>query len=34
AMHAPSARMSLNDAIGHIPKLKIAAIDLVELIQE
>jgi len=34
AMHAPSARMSLNDAIGHIPKLKVAAIDLVELIHE
>jgi DNA-binding IclR family transcriptional regulator len=34
AMHAPSARMSLNDAISHIPKLKIAAVDLVELIQE
>jgi len=34
AMHAPTARMSLSDAINHIPKLKNAAADLVDLIQE
>ncbi|MBL4670958.1 MAG: IclR family transcriptional regulator [Arenicella sp.] len=34
AMHAPSARMSLSDAISQIPKLKVAAVDLVELIHE
>ncbi len=34
AMHAPSARMSMEEAIGHLPKLKLAALDLVELINE
>jgi DNA-binding IclR family transcriptional regulator len=34
AMHAPSARMSMDEAISHIPKLKAAALDLVELINE
>lgn len=34
AMHAPSARMSMDVAISHIPKLKIAALELVELINE
>jgi DNA-binding IclR family transcriptional regulator len=34
AMHAPSARMSMEKAISHIPKLRIAALELVELINE
>jgi len=34
AMHAPSARMSMEEAISHLPKLKVAALELVELINE
>ena len=34
AMHAPSARMSMKQAISHLPKLRLAALDLVELINE
>ncbi len=34
AMHAPSARMSMEEAISHLPKLKMAAVELVELINE
>lgn len=34
AMHAPSARMSLEHAIEQLPKLKVAASELVELINE
>jgi DNA-binding IclR family transcriptional regulator len=34
AMHAPSARMSMEQAIEHLPKLKMAALELVELISE
>ncbi len=34
AMHAPSARMSMEEALGHIPKLRASATELVELINE
>jgi len=34
AMHAPSARMTMEEAISHLPKLKTAALELVELINE
>lgn len=34
AMHAPTARMSLNDAKAQLPKLNVAAQKLVELINE
>lgn len=34
AMHAPSARMSLEVAIRHLPRMKDAAAELVELINE
>ena len=34
AMHAPSARMSLDVAMQHLPRLKEAAAELVELINE
>lgn len=34
AMHAPSARMSMEEALSHIPKLQSSASDLVELITE
>lgn len=34
AMHAPSARMSMEEALSHIPKLQASAIELVELINE
>jgi len=34
AMHAPSARMTLEVAMTHIPRLKEAAAELVELINE
>lgn len=34
AMHAPSARMNLEVAMQHIPRLKAAAAELVELINE
>lgn len=34
AMHAPSARLSLNDAMKHIPRLREAAAELVEVIND
>ena len=34
AMHAPSARMSMEEALKHIPKLKASAAELLELINE
>jgi len=34
AMHAPSARMSMDDAMQQLPKLRIAAAELVALINE
>jgi len=34
AMHAPSARMSMEEALSHIPKLQASALELVELINE
>ncbi len=34
AMHAPTARMSMDEATQHIPRLKEAAAELVELINE
>lgn len=34
AMHAPSARMSMEDAIAQLPKIRQSAAELVELINE
>ncbi len=34
AIHAPSARMSMKEALTHIPKLKASAAELLELINE
>jgi len=34
AMHAPSARLSMDEAMGHIPRIRQAAKELVELINE
>lgn len=34
AMHAPSARMNMSEALSHISKLQSAALELVELINE
>jgi len=34
AMHAPSARMSMEDALSHIPKIQASAAELVALINE
>lgn len=34
AMHAPSARMSLDVAMQHLPRIKEAAVELIELISE
>ena len=34
AMHAPTARMSLNEAIKRVPRLRSAADELIEIINE
>jgi len=34
AMHAPTARMSLQDALARVPRLRAAATELIELINE
>jgi len=34
AVHAPSVRMNMAEAISHLPKLKTAAQDLVDLISK
>ena len=34
AMHAPSARMSMEDALSHIPKIQASATELIALINE